>query len=131
MGCSRVSGALSGLRCGAGKLQAARGRLQALPLAMKLENMRGDLERERTQLEAKSFDADLQQAAGDIDAATASLRAAAQRLPELRRERDRLGAATQAATRYRVAQENVADLQAQVCLSRDEVNASNSHSFVS
>lgn len=103
-----------GLFRAAGKLQVAQGRLQALPLAMKLENMRGDLERERTQLEAKSFDAELQQAAADIDATGASLRAATQRLSELRRERDRLGAATQAATRYRVAQETVADLQAQV-----------------
>lgn len=76
--------------------------------------MRADLEAERAQLEGKSFDAELQQTAAAIEASAAALRAAVQKVAELRRERDRLGAATQAATRYRVAQESAADLQAQV-----------------
>eukprot|EP00892_Ulva_mutabilis_P005118 jgi/Ulvmu1/2979/UM015_0019.1 len=96
------------------KLQAARACLQGLPLAMKLENMRGDLEREKAQLDGRSVDAELQQAAADIDATATALRTAAQRVSELRRERDRLAAATQAATRFRVAQESAADLQSQV-----------------
>lgn len=101
-------------RGGAGKLQSARGRLQGLPLAMKLDNMRGDLEQEKAQLEGKNVDEELQHAAADIDATAAALRTATLRVSEMRRERDRLAAATQAATRVRVAQESAADLQAQV-----------------
>lgn len=83
---------------------------------MKLENMRADLDAERAQLEARGFDAELQGAAADITATAESLRSATQKVAELRRERDRLSATTQAATRLRVAQENAADLDAQVCL---------------
>lgn len=98
----------------AGRKAQQQGRLSALPLPVKLANLQEELSSAHATLREGNFDARISEATAALAAAREDYDAQTKRAQELRGRRNRLTAASESATRLRVAQEALQEYQAQV-----------------
>lgn len=86
-----------------------------LPLPLKLANLQSELATERKAFSAQQYDSHLADAAAQLVETQGEYQQLVKAVSELRRLRDGLTAASQSVTRLRIAQESLAELNAQVC----------------
>ena len=89
-------------------------RLGSLPLPIKLANLQQELTAARQQLQDGNFDTKIADASSALERAHEEYGALQKRAQELRGRRNRLAAASEGATRLRVAQEDLEKHQAEV-----------------
>lgn len=98
----------------AGKVASLQGKAGALPLPLKLAHLQTELAAERTAVAGLCLSEKYAKASDELKAAQVEYQVKSQEAGELRKARDRLSAASESATRLRVAQELLEELRAQV-----------------